>query len=487
MARDWRDERIEALEAQLVEERARSEQTIAALTAQVDALLKRVATLEERLSKSSRNSSKPPSSDGPAVPPRPKKPPSGRKPGGQPGHDRNERELVAVEKVRKSVDCIPDRCGHCAAGLRGRDPDPHRHQVAHLPKVEPITDEYRQHSLTCEECGKKTLGQLPAGVPRGMFGPSVIAVVAAVMGPYRLSKRLTVSLLWDLYSLRMSVGAAVGCQQLASEALAAPHEEVKASIATAPVKHADETGWREGPERMKAWLWVAVTSTLALFMVHRRRNADAAKALLGEVCGVLVTDRHGAYNFWPDVLRQFCWSHLIRDFKAIEERGGESERVGNALLEETTRMFHYWHRVRDGTLKRSSFQVYMRTVRGRIEALLAEGAGVSHPKTSKTCKKILAHVDCLWTFVFVEGVEPTNNRGEQIIRHAVILRKLSHGTHSERGSRFIERILTAHATLRLQKRNVLEFLRQACEAHIRGKMAPSLLPQDATEPFARAA
>ena len=465
MDRDWRDEVIDELRAMVARQQA-----------EIEALKKRVAELEEQLRKSSRNSSKPPSSDGPAIPPRPKKPPTGRKPGGQPGHERHTRELVAPEKVRKLVECIPERCDHCNAQLHGRDPTPHRHQVTHLPPIEPVTDEYRQHALSCDKCGGTTVGKLPAGVPTGAFGPSVVAVVAVLMGAYRQSKRLVPELLHDLFHLRLSVGAAVGCQQLASAALEAPVIEAQTYVAKQPVKHADETGWREGANRARAYLWVVVTRAVAVFMVHARRNSDAAKSLLGPALGVLVTDRHGAYNWWPDRLRQFCWAHLKRQFQTISERLGESERIGKALLEEVARLFHFWHRVRDGTLTRSTFKVYMRGVRGRVEALLAEGAAIPHAKTRRTCRKLLSHAEALWTFVRVEGVEPTNNTAEQIVRHPVIMRKLSYGTHSAEGSRFIERILTVHATLRLQKRNVLDFVRQACEAKLRGTKPPSLLP-----------
>ena len=472
MVRDARDELI-AEQAALV---ARQATVIAAQSAEIAGLKKLVADLQEQVRKSSLNSSKPPSSDGPAAPARPKKPPTGRKPGGQPGHGRHERALVPPEKVRRTVECIPERCAHCASSLRGRDPSPHRHQVTHLPPIEPVTDEYRQHALGCDHCGHVTVGKLPAGVPTGAFGPSVVAVVAVLMGAYRQSKRLVPDLLRDLFGQQMSVGAAVNCQRIASGALEAPYEEARTHITQQRNKHADETGWYEGAKRARAWLWVAATRAVAVFVIQARRNADAAKVLLGSVAGVLVTDRHGAYNWWPDHWRQFCWAHLKRDIQAFVERGGESERVGTAMLQEVERMFAWWHRVRDGTLARSTFQVYMRSVRRRFEALLAEGTAVHHSKTSETCRKLLKHADALWTFVFVEGVEPTNNLAEQTVRHAVIMRKLSHGTHSELGSRFIERILTAHATLRLQKRNVLAFVRQACEAALGQCEIPSLLP-----------
>jgi transposase len=126
-------------------------------------------------------------------------------------------------------------------------------------------------------------------------------------------------------------------------------------------------------------------------------------------------DRHGAYNFWPLALHQFCWSHLTRDFTAISERPGDAGRVGKTLLEETERMFVWWHRVRDGTLSRPSFRVYMRPLRARVEALLAEGIALGDTKTARTCAKLLKSSEAMWTFVRVEGVEPTNNSGERAV------------------------------------------------------------------------
>jgi len=468
VARDWRDDRIEE-QARRIEEQARQ---IAVLIAQVNTLTAKVADLEEKLRKSSRNSSKPPSSDGPKSPPRAPKTSTGRKPGGQEGHDKHDRPLVPSEKVNKRVVLRPKRCRGCGHGLVGEDQSPHRHQVFELPRVEPIVTEYELHSLECN-CGVTTRAELPPDVPTGAFGPSVNATVAVLMGVYRLSKRAVPELMRDLFGLMMSVGAVIGCQQAASAALEAPVEEAKAAVVAAPIKYADETGWREA--RRRAFLWTVVTAKLTVFMVHARRNADAARALLGEALGVLVSDRHGAYNWWSTLMHQFCWSHLKRDFQAITERGHRSAEIGAALLQDVDRMFAWWHRVRDGTLKRATFRVYMRDLQRRVEDLLAEGAACPHLKTSKTCAKILKHAEALWTFVRVEGVEPTNNGAERAVRHAVLWRKSSYGTHSEAGSRFVERILTAHASLRQQQRNVIDFVRLACAAKIRGHDPPSLL------------
>jgi transposase len=466
---DPRDELIAELRRQLAER----DVIIAELRAEL-------AALKEAFAKSSRNSSKPPSSDGPRVKARPKKTRSGRKPGGQPGHKRHERVLVPPEKVHEFVPCIPKQCDGCAGLLHGRDPEPHRHQVFELPPVEPIVTEYQQHALGCGLCGHRTMGKLPEGVPTRTFGPTVDAVVAVLMGVYRLSKRQVPELMRDIFGLQMSVGAVIGCQEAASAAIATTVEDAQSYVKQQPVKHADETGWREGVSRSRAWLWTVVTTHVVVFMIHARRNAEAAKELLGTWRGVLVTDRHGAYHWWPNCRRQFCWAHLKRDIQAVVEREGESGRIGKGMLDEVARMFTWWHRVRDGTLARSSFRVYMRTVQKRFEALLAEGAKGSHPKTSKTCAMLLKRRDALWTFVYFEGVEPTNNGAEQVVRHGVIMRKISYGTHSVAGSRFVERMLTVHATLRRQRRDILAFMRAACTAAVRNHPAPSILPIEAS-------
>ena len=476
MARDWRDDRIAELEAIVADRDAAlvaRDARIAALEAQVSALLARVSALEERLRQSSQNSSKPPSSDGPAKPSKRQRKKSGRKRGGQPGHARHERPVVPPEKVSERIVLKPSHCEKCETRVSGDDPEPVRHQVFELPKVEPIVKEYVRHTRTCGRCHHVTRAPLPEGVPTRIFGSSVTATIALLMGTYRQSKRQVAEMLLDLYDLPISVGAVIDCQREASAAIAAPVEEARVAAQSAPVKHADETGWREAGKR--AWLWTLVTSSVTVFLIARGRGEDVARRLLGVVAGVLVTDRHGAYNFWNAPLRQFCWAHLIRDFTAIKERGGSAGVTGSLLLEEAERMFAWWYRVRDGTLSRSSFKIYMRSLQARVEALLTQGAHDSNLKTARTCAKLLKAKASLWTFVRNEGVEPTNNVAERTVRHGVLCRKLSSGTQSEHGSRFIERILTVHATLRQQGRRVLPFLTEACEARLRRAAPPSLL------------
>jgi transposase len=304
----------------------------------------------------------------------------------------------------------------------------------------------------------------------------VHATVALLSGSYRLSKRTLVQAMDALFRVPMSVGTVSQSEQTTTEVLAEPVAEARAYVPEQPVAHLDETSWRQGKQR--AWLWVAVTSWVTVFVVRLSRGGPIARELLGDKFnGILVTDRYSAYNWYPVRWRQLCWSHLLRDFEAIRGRGGTSEEMGEALVDQAHPMFAWWHRVRDGTLKRSTFRSYMTPLRREVERLLEAGSQCGVAKTEGTCREILKRRQALWTFVQVEGVEPTNNTAERSIRAGVQWRKVSFGTQSEAGSRFVESMLTVVTTLKQQNRNVLDYLTAAHEAALRGEAAPSLLPE----------
>jgi len=454
---------IEELEAQ-----------VKTVTSMVHTLQEQVRLLEERLKQTSRNSSRPPSSDPPQHR-RPHRPRSHRRRGGQPGHPGSTRALIPVDDVDEVVLIKPAQCTHCQAPLSGDDPKPWRHQVIELPPITPVVTEYQWHQLACPACGETTRAPWPAGVPSGTYGPRVQATVALCTGAYRLSKRTTQQVMEEVFGVPMSVGTSSPLEQATTEVLAAPVEEARTYVHAQEVAHLDETSWRQGGKR--AWLWVAVTSWVTVFVVRLSRGGHVARELLGEeFSGILVTDRYSAYNWYPVRWRQVCWAHLLRDFEALRGRGGRSEEIGDALLAQAHQMFTWWHRVREGTLKRSSFRSSMTPLRREVERLLEVGSRCGVPKTEGTCRDILKRREALWTFVQVEGVEPTNNTAERAIRPGVLWRKGSFGTQSAEGSRFVESMLTVVTTLKQQQRNVLEYLTAACAAALRGDAAPSLLP-----------
>jgi transposase len=434
-----------------------------------------VQELTALLKQNSANSSKPPSSDPPSAPPAKPRKPSGRKRGGQPGHDKHERELVLPEKVTATEVVKPEYCRACSHPLKGDDASPYRHQVFEIPKIAPTVHEYQLHTLGCTWCGLRTRALVPNGVPTGQFGPRLQAMATVASGAYRMSKRTIEEMFADFFGVKLSLGSIANLEQATSEALAAPVDEVAQEVKKAPVVHADETGWYQRSKR--AWLWVVASAQLACFLVSHSRGAKVAKQMLGEAfVGFLVSDRWAAYA-WVDVhRRQLCWAHLIRQFIGFQDFGGKAKRLGRALELRAEEMFGLWHRVRDGTLSRRRFGLLMKPIERAVVAHLRACARLPVAKVTGRAREMLDLEPAMWTFVAHEGIEPTNNYAERLVRHGVLWRKSSFGTDSEAGSRFVERILTTVATLRLQKRNVLDYVEHACRAALWNQRPASLLP-----------
>ena len=442
-------------------------------------LAARLQELEARLGQNSANSSRPPASDPPQAPRRRRAEPSGRPPGGRPGHERHVRVLRPVEEVDCVVDHFPATCAHCHQPLAS-DPalavgEPRRHQVTEVPPVRAEVTEHRRYLLRCPGCGGETRAPLPPEVPAGAFGPRAQAVVTLLTGRYRLSRREVVAVCAELFGLTLSVGAVDDLCQATRAALADPVAEVAQALPTAAVVNMDETGWKERGKR--CWLWVAAAAVVTVFTIAPSRGRKVLAAILGEeYAGYVGSDRYSAYSGRPPELRQVCWAHLRRDFQGLVDYGGRATPVGRLALILTDRMFHRWHQVRDDPVAWVSFAAETELLRAEFRALVEVGAQSPVDKVSGLCHSLLKVWPALWTFTTVPGVEPTNNVAERALRPAVLWRKGSFGTQSEHGSQFVARMLTVTATCRQQGRSLLDYLTAVCAAAQRHQPIPSLLP-----------
>lgn len=434
-------------------------------------LKKRIEELERLLGMNSKNSSKPPSYDPPGIAlVQPKR--RHKKRGAKKGHQPHLRELLPPEKVTKRIELEPEVCPCGGTDFEKTNEEPLRHQIVDIPPIEPEVIEYVQHVYRCECCGELLYQPLPDEVRRRHFGPGVLALVAILTGVLNTSKRKALAMMNEVFSVPMSLGGLSNCEAQLADALEHPYNETIEHIRQQDIAHADETGWRRG-NRQRGWLWVFCCAGAAVFMVHAKRGQQAASKLLGVFSGVLVSDRWGGYNFFSGP-RQICWAHLKRDFKAISEAKGALGRTGQELYGLAKKILKMRKRVRDGTLQWRTFQNRMEPLMKRVEKLL-EGGASGKCKLSGKCRRIIKHRAHLWMFVYEQSVEPTNNIAERIVRQGVLWRKSSFGTQSERGAVYVERILTACATCRLQGRSVLEYLRNACRCHLDGIAAPSLI------------
>lgn len=438
-------------------------------------LLAKIAELEARLNKTPRNSSLPPSSEHPHAKPAPKKPKSGNKPGGQPGHAKHERALIPVEQCVQVVPLFPSTCRRCGEPLAGLDPQPLRHQVWEIPEIQPLVTEYQLHRLTCRGCATSTCGQLPPGVPQSQAGPRLVALVALLMGCFKQSKRRVALFLEQVLNQPCSPGWVVKLQNQATAALRPAYQELAEQLPSEGVLGIDESPTKEA--RQKSWLWTFVASTYTVFALRTTRAATVLQDLLSEAFhGVVNCDR--AKMYWKIGRPQWCWAHLKRDFQAlIDHPDHQVKRLGRDLMRPTRELFRHWSRCRDGTITRWGMLRLMQPIREQIDSLLLRGAFSGNPKLIGMCEPLYDHRDWLWTFLDVEGVEPTNNVSERALRPAVIWRKLSFGTQSAPGSRFVETILTVVQTCHQQSRNSFQYLTDAMQARFANQPTPSLLAE----------
>jgi transposase len=439
--------------------------------------LNRIAVLEERLNQNSRNSHKPPSQDPPNAPARQPKAPSKRKPGGQPGHEGKKRDLLPIEEVDKVIPYLPNNCERCGSSLpeapSAEDPPPFRHQVGELPERLCEVTEHQAHARTCG-CGHVTRAEIPAEILASNFGPRLVAVASFLSGACHLSKRQVEEVLEDVFGIRIALGTVINMEQETTEALQAAHQEAGEAVQAASAKNLDETGWKV--RGGKAWLWVAATATVAFFVIHASRGKKGLGALLrGIRVGVFTSDRWGAYNKRAVRFRQVCWAHLLRDFQKLIDRGGQSAKIGTAAKDIGEWLFLAWKDFKTGGIDRETLQQCLRPFRHKLKNILNDGLRVKDTKTVHFCENLLALEPAMWTFMRCEGVEPTNNHAERLLRKGVLWRKGSFGTWSNNGSRFVERILTVVQTRRLQGRPVLTFLVEAVAASRVGQPAPRLI------------
>jgi transposase len=438
----------------------------------------RVAELERRLNRSSRNSSLPPSQDPPSAPNRPGWKGSGRRRGGQPGHEGRSRRLLPADQVDEIVEHWPKCCQSCAHVFVARElvdaAEPRRRQVAELPSIAVRVTEHRLHAVCCSGCAAQTRAELPAQASRSAFGPRLQAAVVTLAVRNRVSRRDTTELARELFGVELSTGTVDAIIQRAGEALAGPYTELEQRIKNAAVVNIDETGWKTaGGNRT---LWGALTSQSAVFRIAAGRHGFEARTLLGErFAGIVCSDRWRGYDYLDPSQRQLCWAHLLRDFTAHSEGLSDQHDFGCAGLVIAHDLFAAWEDYQaDGD--RSRLQAQITPLQAKLRTLLEHAAR----KSTRTKyhrdfgRNLLKRWPALWTFTHTDGVEPTNNHAERGLRGAVIYRKLSLGSQSERGERTIERLLSASITCRLRKQSLFAYLTDVLHANIRGDPIPAL-------------
>jgi transposase len=343
-----------------------------------------------------------------------------------------------------------------------------------LPEIKPLVTEFQRHRLACPCCGETTCGELPPGVPTGQSGPRLVAFTALLMAYFRQSKRRTALFLEAILNQPCCPALTVKMQTQVTAAVRPAYEELAAQLPTQEQLCIDESPTKQ--QTSKAWLWAFVAHNFTVFALRTTRAATVLDDLLTTVFqGIVNCDR--AKMYWQCGRLQWCWAHLKRDFQAlIDSDDRQVNRLGHDLMRPTRALFRHWSRCRDGTITRVGFERLMQPIRREVDSLLLRGMYSGNDRLYGMCRELHEHRAWLWTFVEHDGIEPTNNISERALRHAVIWRKLSFGTQSAAGSRFVETMLTVIETCRQQDRPVFRYLTDAVQAHFARSRCPSLIP-----------
>ena len=416
-------------------------------------LLKRVDALEARLNRDSSNSSRPPSRDS-AAKKRERRvyPTERRKPGAKPGHPGHRQTLLEPTSI---ISLFPERCG-CGHAEVTTLTAYQTHQVIELPVIRPEVTHWRLHQGQCTSCGKRHKTSLPPDQTTG-FGPRLTAFVGEMSGIVSVSRSAVQDLCASVFSIPLSKGAIQKMINRVSQALVPHYEAIGRVARAAPVNHLDETSWFT--QGVRHWLWVMTNPLVAYFQIHPTRSQAAFEQLIADWKGILVSDDYGVYQSWTG-LRQSCLAHLIRTAKGLAEHLESGiAAFGRRIRDELQRLCH------------------MSTERPTVGQWRAWYARFRHLISSTTARldkagtfarRLNRAQEALWLFLDIPGIDATNNAAERAHRFGVMWRRRTRGTYSERGNRWVERVLSFRQTCRIRGRPTFPLLVEAVRCRFKG-------------------
>lgn len=435
-----------------------------------------LAALQDKVSKDSHNSNKPPGSDGPQAKPRPCAPPKGRKRGGQNGRDGKARTPLAEGSEKRTVPVKLEQCPHCHHGIPPEAiTGTKMHRVLDL--VQELTEVigFQVEEGICPCCHKKIKAELPPTAGMGEIGHNLRALVAYMRSQGRMSIGSLQFFFSEILKTDVSRGWVYESGMFVSDAVQEAWEILGEEIQKADVVNMDETGFGH---KERNWIWVALSARTVFFHFSHTRGFEALKVILPETfAGVLITDRFATYKKLKEAMRQFCWAHLKREFIALSEsKDAAVAKLGKQLLDDQIRVFDKWHEFKAGTITRGQLRKSSSVILARIKQNLQLASKMEHKAARVIGKDLLLNWNKLWVFLRVDNVEPTNNSAERALRPLVILKRIFQRLPSKRGKQFFERLFSIGATARIRGVPIFEWLIEAVKASCEKRPLPALEP-----------
>lgn len=371
-------------------------------------------------------------------------------------------------------DCkLPFYCS-CGGELKSTG-DSVRHQVYELPVLKLQITEYQLQQGYCALCRGKQVASLPEGVTWGITGPRLTSFMSELTAKYGLSRLEQKLFLKEMFDFGISKGTIFNKQKIMNAAMQAPVDELLPIVKESVSVNGDETGHnRDGKN---AWVWGFMSSRAAHFSIHPSRGKKVLRHMMGDFKNILISDRYAAYRIFESNQRQLCWAHLKRDFTKLSEKDNKIiARIGKELLECESTLFKIWHEFKSEKISRDELWRQEKPIRRRTGELLEQGSYTDPVlKAARFCKNLLENFNALWTFLEMEGVEPTNNHAERSLRPLVIWRKKYFCTRSDYGSDYVARSASIITTCKLNGKSSFEFLTMLIGDYFSGKQTSARL------------
>jgi transposase len=435
------------------------ERSMRLLADNVGRMENRIDSLEAQTQKNSQNSSKPPSSDSPYSKPKRKKKKSKQKKGGQKGHKAHHQQMLAPGET---VSVKPQRCS-CGHGDFTQQPMTpfYTHQHIELPRINMDIVHWVLQKCSCPNCGKTVKATLPPAVSTG-YGPRLCAFIAELSGTKAMSRADVKQLCESVLGIPIATGTIQKIIDRSAEAIKPAYEHIGQVARSAHCNYIDETSWFN--ENDLQWLWAMVNQQVAFYRIDPHRSKQAFEQLVADWQGVLVSDGYGLYQNWINQ-RQTCLAHLIRKAEGLAQRKKANLKRFGQIIGAFLRQLVHFAKAPPDPKRWNDFYCHLLFTLSLYES--------DKDDAGRLARQLIREIDALWTFLDHRDVDPTNNRAERALRFAVLWRKRSLGTQSEKGNRWVERILSFKETCRLQGKTTFPLMVEYLKAYFNGS-SPNL-------------
>ena len=385
------------------------------------------------------------------------------RPGRKAGHPAALRPMP--ENIDEHIDVPVPRdttgaacCPHCSVQLA--DVEQHDRIVEDIIPAKVVARCYHTISGYCPGCRKRVESRAPeqppaVDLPHGQIGINALAMAALLRMQYRLPYRLSTQLLADLPGLTVSPGAVTKQIRRMSHWLAGEYDRLRVFLRCAPMAHMDETPWRING--INQWLWTLLDDRHTLFHVDKSRGQKVVEKLLGEVFGgVLVSDFYCGYSRLSS-RKQKCLVHLLRELRETGIKSpafakGSFCRRLKRLLKEMLLL-----KKNKPEMEAQAYQRRGRQMEGRLKELAQPRW--EEPHADRLAARLRKHEKELTVFLWEDAVDGTNNAAERALRPAVVMRKITGGSRSERGARATAVLMSVLRTARQQNRPLFETIK----------------------------